>query len=437
MKGKTKLLKMAGAFVLVLALLAGCGGGAPTPLPPAAEIPPPEIEEVEQVNLTFATSVYTEAAHRDVINRLVYAYAAQVPHVTITVVELSADQEADIVHVNPSHLARYNILNPEDAFVDLAPRFARTNFLQNLMGQEALVTNDQIFAMSNYAFSTTAIFYRRSKLEEMSIDPSGIRIHEDFREAALRLANNGGYAMGVTQGADEFSSLIARPVSGGLYFSDEAPPFTAENVNINAPENIWAANLWQDWVVTDRLFNMVYNRNYARELFWNGDVAFNIDGPEFINMTNERDPALLDDIGIIPQFNLMFAGRMAIPNPSVELLVTMLSQNSAHQEEAWDFMLWMTGDGAQWLISHSGMVPSSRSFAAMEVYRENNPLESQFFNFMVNYYGPLLLDPFIPEMDDIKAVLQEAAERMFSSEAADVETEMNAAQARVQEIMES
>ena len=48
--------------------------------------------------------------------------------------------------------------------------------------------------------------------------------------------------MGVVSGThaftvSEWNRLIARPVSNGLYFPNgESEPYTADNVNINAPE---------------------------------------------------------------------------------------------------------------------------------------------------------------------------------------------------------
>ena len=48
-------------------------------------------------------------------------------------------------------------------------------------------------------------------------------------------------------------------------------------------------------------------------MFWNGDVPFNMDGPWFVGMCKERDESMMDDIGIIPQFELFITERHIKP----------------------------------------------------------------------------------------------------------------------------
>ena len=50
-------------------------------------------------------------------------------------------------------------------------------------------------------------------------------------------------------------------------------------------------------------------------MFWNGEVPFCMDGPWFIGMCQEHDAAMMEDIGIIPQFNVVYNGTTYKPNP--------------------------------------------------------------------------------------------------------------------------
>ena len=442
---KTSFGKVAIGLVLVFFFLTGCSGKGRSGSASAAGS--------GGITLTFATSVYVEAPHRLAIDRLIETYNRQNPGVRIEVsgsgwenfwdnltVAIIGGREADIVQVYPEHIARYNILRPGGAFVDLTDRVSATNFSQNLVGQEFCDINGRTTALSNYAWGTTGIFYRKSMLEAAGIDPGTVRTNDDFRNVSMQFVNRGTQAMGVVLGThsfvvDEWSRFIARPVSFGLYFRGEVPPFTPENVNINSPENIWAAKWWQDRIVQDKMFNLVPDKRDSRELFWNGNVPFNLDGPWFIGMTAERDPTLLADVGLMPQFDLVYNGQTHVPNPALYPLVTMLSSNSPHKDEAWKFMAWMASDEAQEIISESGMIPSSRSFASTDSYRENNELGYRFLYFMENYYGPLVSNPPIPEMGEIEQVMIDAAQRMFSPTAANVEREMDAAHRRIQGIM--
>jgi ABC-type glycerol-3-phosphate transport system substrate-binding protein len=443
-------------------VLAACGpGGGATggtadggAAAPAATAPAPDAPGGEQpITLSFTTSVYVEAPHRVAIDRLMEVYSSNNPHISFEVmgagfedfwgqltIEILAGTEADIVQIYPEHIAQYHILRPGGTFVDLTAKVAATNFFEDLIGQEMCVFEGQTLAVSNYAWGSTGLFYRRSILEAKGIDPSTIRTHEDFERAALQLAGEGMQIMGVVLGThpfvvDEWARIMARPVSFGLFFNQELAPFTPENVNINSPANIWAAQTWQDWIVQD-FFNLVPDKRDSRELFWNGMVPFNFDGPWFIGMTRERDEALMDDLGLIPQFDLVFNGQRHVPNPSVFPLITLISTNAEHQDEAWNFMYWMASAEGQEIAAISGMTPASRSFAFSPAYRDAFPLGYQLMYFMENYYGPLINNPPLPEFGEIQRVMIETTQRIFSPAAADVETEMNEAHAEIQRILE-
>lgn len=51
-----------------------------------------------------------------------------------------------------------------------------------------------------------------------------------------------------------------------------------------------------------------------------------MDGPWFVGMCKERDESMMDDIGIIPQFDVVYNGKTYKPNPTNYPLVTMISK---------------------------------------------------------------------------------------------------------------
>ena len=103
-------------------------------------------------------------------------------------------------------------------------------------------------------------------------------------------------------------------------------------------------------------------------MFWNGEVPFNMDGPWFVGMSKERDESLMDDIGIIPQFDVAYEGETYKPNPTNYPLVTMISKNCEHPDEAYAFLEWMTTDEAQALIADCGMIPSNTDYSTSDEY---------------------------------------------------------------------
>ncbi|MFR5584367.1 MAG: extracellular solute-binding protein [[Clostridium] scindens] len=264
--------------------------------------------------------------------------------------------------------------------------------------------NGETLAISSYAWGTTGIFYRKSMLEDAGVDPESIKTQEDFREACAKFTKDGKYAMGVVSGThaftvSEWSRLIARPVSGGLYFPNgESEPYTADNVNVNAPENVWAAQWWQDFILKDKAAKLVTDKKDSREMFWNGEVPFNMDGPWFVGMSKERDESLMDDIGIIPQFDVTYEGETYKPNPTNYPLVTMISKNCEHPDEAYAFLEWMTTDEAQALIADCGMIPSNTDYSTSDEYIKNHELEYAIVGFMQNNYAELIADPNIAQL---------------------------------------
>lgn len=407
----------------------------------------------DQIKLTFSTSVYVEEPHQKAIDGLIEAYNAKNPNVKIEIfgagydgywdnitTEILANNESDMIQVYPENISTYHAIRPDGTFLDLS-EYMDTGLKEKLVGQEICDVDGETLALSSYAWGTTGIFYRKSMLKEAGIDPESIKTQEDFKKACAKFTANGKYAMGVVSGThaftvSEWSRLIARPVSGGLYFPNgETEPFTAENVNVNAPENVWAAKWWQEFILTDKAGKLVTDKKDSREMFWNSEVPFNMDGPWFVGMSRERDEALLDDIGIIPQFDIDYEGTLYKPNPTNYPLVTMISKNCKHPKEAYDFLEWMTSDEAQAIIADCGMIPSNMDYSTSDEYIKNHALEYAIVNFMQNNYTNLVADPNIAQLGEISQIMLDAGQKMFSEQKADVQTEMDRAQKAIEEVM--
>ncbi|WP_024344890.1 ABC transporter substrate-binding protein [Lacrimispora indolis] len=409
----------------------------------------------EKVTLTFSTSVYVEEPHRAAIDKLISRYTELNPNVTVEIfgagwadywnnltTEVLAGNEADIIQVYPENIASYNSLLADGVCVDLAPYISASGITADqLSGQEFCTIDGKTLALANYAWGTTGIFYRKSMLEEKGIDPESIKTQEDFLEACKVFAEDGKYGMGVVVSSHSFvvgewCRMLARPVSGGLYFLDgEAGPFTAERVNVNSPENVWAAQWWQHFLMDEKGGKPVPDKKDSRELFWNKEVPFNYDGPWFVGMTRERDDALMDDIGLIPSFDVVYEGKTYKPNPTNYPLVTMLSKNCNNPEEAWKFMEWMASDEAQALVADCGMIPSNKAYASTPEYIAGHELEQKFLTFAQENYADLVSDPAIPQQQELSQVMIDATQAMFSEQRDDAKTTLDDAAKQIKEIM--
>jgi ABC-type glycerol-3-phosphate transport system substrate-binding protein len=430
------------AVAALLALAAGCSGKK-------------DGSTGTPVTITFSTSVYVEEPHRVAIDKLIDRYSQLNPNVKIEIfgagwadywnnltTEVLAGNEADIIQVYPENIASYHFLRPEGVCTDLSAYMKTAGLTENMLsGQEFCSPTGETLALANYAWGTTGFFYRKSLLAEKGIDPGSIKTQDDFLAACRKFTAEGKYGMGVVVSAHSFvvgewNRILARTVSNGLYFPDgESGPYTADRVNINNPANVWAAEWWQRFLLDEKAGKPVPDKKDSRELFWNGEVPFNYDGPWFVGMSKELDPSILNDIGLIPQFDVVYNGKTYKPNPTNYPLVTMLSKKSRHPEEAWKFMAWMASAEAQALVADCGMIPSSKAYASTPDYVANHRLEQSFLTFTENNYTTLISDPAIPQQGEISQVMIDATQAMFSERRADAKATLDAAQKRIEAIV--
>jgi ABC-type glycerol-3-phosphate transport system substrate-binding protein len=405
----------------------------------------------DQVVITFETSVYVEEPHKNAIDALVETYNQKNPNVKIEIygagyadfwnnltTEVMAGNEADIVQVYTENIATYNALRPGGAFVELDSFMEGTDLAENLVAQEFCVVDGKTLALSNYAWGTTGIFYRKSMFEAAGIDPASLKTWDDFVAASAKLTTGNQAAMGILASShafviSEYNRLLGRVVSNGLYFPDgESGPYTADRIQTNNEANVWAAKQWQEYL--KNYGKPVPDKKDSRELFWNGHVAINFDGPWFIGMSASKDEAVVNDIGLIPQPAVVYNGNTYKPNPSVYPLVAMISKKSKHPEEAWKFLEWMAGEEAQALIAQCGMIPSNKTYASSESYTSSYQMGGLFNEFLANNYATPVSDPQIPQLGELTQIMIDAAQEMFVS-GADVQATLDDAAERLKDVM--
>ena len=455
-----KMKKRFIALMLIMCLvitLTACGttpvNSSATPGTKAASSDTPAA--TAPIELTLATSLYVEEPHQKALDNLLAAYNKKNPNVKITIygaeyanfwnnltTEIISNNEADIVQIGPDRLTSYNALRKGGSFVDLGPYIAKSgkDYAKLLVGQNDTVVDGKTLALSNYAWGTTGIFYRKSILEKAGINPDSIKTSDDF-VAALKATTKGDVVgMGVVVGThsfvvSEWIRMFNRGVTGGVYFDKEMPPYDADHIVVNNDANVYMAKWWQDLILKDKVLKPGPDKKDSRELFWNGLAAFNLDGPWFIGMTESRDPKILADTGLIPHPEMIYNGKSYKATPSYSPYLCSISTNCKHPQEAWDFMEWMTSVEAQTIIATCGMTPSNTEFSGTDSYKTNYPLAYKFSGFLTNNYGPLMKEPTTPKYAELLNVLIDSGQNMFSEKGADPKAELDAAAAKMKEIM--
>jgi ABC-type glycerol-3-phosphate transport system substrate-binding protein len=407
----------------------------------------------QQITITLATSVYVEDPHRKAMDALLEAYKKVVPNVTVEIygggwatywdnvtTEIMSNNEADIMQIYPENVATYHNLRPGGVFVDLKQYMGSQDYVSGLTGQDMCEFDGETLALSNYAWGTTGLFYRKSILADSNIDPDKLKTWNDFVAASTELKKKGIAGMGVITSAHSFvvsiwARMLARVVSNGLYFPNgETGPFTADNIQVNNPANLWAAQQWQDYTIKNEYGKSAPDPKDMREYFYNGLAAFCYDGPWFVGMIREYNASLMDDIGIIPAPAVEYNGKIYQPNPTMYPLVMALSKNCKYPQEAWDFMNWMASNNeAQKISGTSGMIPASVEYSNSADYKADHP-QSSLFAEILKTYGPQVADPFIAQQGELSQIMVNAAQEMFVA-GADVKTVLDKAAESCKQVM--
>ncbi len=418
----TKFLVLMLVAVMALTTFTACGGGDKE-----------QSSDSEAVTISFATSVYVEEPHQKAIDALLEAFNAEHPDIKVEVygagyadywdnvtTEIMGGNEADIMQVYPENVASYNALREGGVFEDLTQYMGDVDYKSLLTGQDMCEFDGQTLALSNYAWGTTALFYRKSILEEAGVDPATIKTWDDFVNASKILKDKGYYGMGVVNSShgfvvSEWARMLARQISNGLYFPNgETGPYTADKIQVNNEANVWAAQQWQDYLLKNGYGKAAPDKKDSREYFWNGIAAFCYDGPWFVGMCEANDPSMMDDIGIIPSPNVIYNGKEYKPNPTMYPLVTCLSKNSENKEAAWTFMEWMTTEEAQKIVAQCGMIPANTTYSTSDEYKSDYALSSTFAD-LLSVYAPQVSDPLIPQQGELNQTMINAMQEVFAA----------------------
>ena len=249
----------------------------------------------------------------------------------------------------------------------------------------------------------------------------------------MTILSEGG-AETIIECAKFYYDLLLKKVSGGYYELHDVigPDEYHERVNNNGYTNRMAKYTFEQAVkVIDSIDEL--NEQYAIKLC----KEYNLKQLKEKFEMAERNIYIPqpNENGIIPQFDVVYNGKTYKPNPTNYPLVTMISKNCKHPKEAYAFLEWMTTDEAQKIIADCGMIPSNTDYSTSDEYIKNHELEHKIVEFMQNNYTDLVADPNISQLGEISQIMLDAAQKMFSEQAADVQTEMDSAQKQVEDVM--
>lgn len=471
-----KYYKIVALFVILAMALTACAQAVETPPPAGAEVEPPPAAEgeeeppaqaeepAEKVVITMEASSYVEAPHKAAYDSIEKLFEAENPNIDIVyngypyaeywdklTTEIVSGNEACIIEMQSGtqHYGTYAALREGEAgsFLNLDPYIVGTELESKLVDQEVLKYNGHYIGLSDYAWGARAVYYRKSLFQEAGIDPSTIKNQEDFLQAAIQLTKPAEgdkpaqYGFGAVLSThpfvwDEMKTFIARPI-GAMYTTNNQAPYTPDNVMVDSPEMKWAWQWWQDMIFEHQVTPPgSYDKADERELFWNGTVAMNIDGPWFVGMTREKDAALLEDLGVFPSPQIEYNGTTYPFHAETYAVTHLISSECEYPDEAWKFLEFLITPEAQKIIgAQSGMIPANKDYSLSEEYASSEPLNAELAGFVNElYYFPAAVDPSIAQLGEMERVMVEAAQEAFIT-GADVNEVLDDAGAQIREIL--
>ena len=405
----------------------------------------------EAVTLKLATSLYVESNHQAVFDKLLEAYNAQNPDVKVEIygegydgfwdsitTEIASGTEGDILQITPSELNSYYALREGGAFENLDDYIAASEIVSDdgQVGQNECVIDGHNVALSNYSYGSAAIFYRKSILEECGIDPASIKNTDDYVEALRAVTEKGYTGMGIVVGShtftwSEWGRFFVRAVSG-IYFEDEAGPYSADTINCNSQGVVDMAAWWQS-LISDGLVVSGTDKSDARQIFWNGTAAFCMDGPWFIGMTQDAGEDVWNDTGVISLPMVCYNGEEYTPAPVNYPYIMTISSNCEHKDEAWQFIEWMATEEAQKIIAECGMIPSAKAYSESDEYMSGYPMQAEMLQFSNSYI--LTPNPTTPAFSELESIMNEACQSMFGEDLADPQETLDEAAEEMKDVM--
>lgn len=459
---KKKTIALIASFSMAGLLLVGCGSSSnsstsktPAEVPSATDSETASDESTlssgNEVTLHLATSLYVESNHQAVFDKLLDAFNKENPNINVEIygegydgfwdditTEIASGTEGDILQITPSELNSYYALREGGAFLNLDDYISSSSVVteDGLVGQEECKVDGANVALSNYAYGSAAIFYRKSILEKCGIDPSTISDTDAFVNALKAVTNKGYAGMGIVVGShtftwSEWGRFFVRPVSG-VFFQNEAGPYSADTINCNSKPVVDMAKWWQN-LITNKYVVSGTDKSDAREIFWNGTAAFNMDGPWFIGMTQDHGSDVFNDTGVISLPQVNYEGKKYSPAPVNYPYIMTISSKCAHPDEAWKFIEWMASDEAQKIIAECGMIPSVKSFSESQDYANEYPMQAEMMGFSNSYN--LTPNPTTPAFSELESVMNETCQAMFGEDLTDAQSSLDNAAAEMKSIM--
>lgn len=416
----TKVSAMAMAFAVGIAALTGCGGKTTEEKDKAASSGTEETADSgEKVVLRFVTASAYESQEK-----VVNAFNESQDRIEVKLENYGSafDQKlaAAIGAKNASDIiklwnfpAYYQSIIPLNDRIDTLDD--REDIYDMLFGYSTV--EDNIYGVP-VGFSTRAIHYNKKLLSENNITIFQDWTWGDLKEYCKTLSDDQKTGMFLYYNPDPYSFEHFLWCNDGEWIDDEGKPV------INSKENVEIIRFLHDMIYVDKAAAADdFNQDFA-QAYLSGKYVFAENGKWQVEDINKGGMEL--GIAPMPGFN----GK---PGQSVvhsDFLT--ISKDSAHPEEAWEFIKFYSSYDSVKTLSDSEM--PIRKSVAKELGLLDDEQMKPFYDMLetVDAKRPSLVKTI--HWPEISAEIQDGLEAVFIQEDADVEQILDEVQAKAMEI---
>lgn len=357
-----KIMVLTLTIVLVSSLLVGCGGNDKTGSKGGSD----------DVTLTFGL---WDKHQLLVMEEIAEEYEKQNKNVTIefqltpfgqywTKLETSAtgDSLPDIFWINGPNIVKYasnGIMLPLDKFIE-EDDVDLDLFPQGLV--DLYTIDDQLYGMPK-DWDTTALWFNKQIFDDNGVDyPTDDWTWDDLMDAARKLIDKEKGIYGLNAGTDSQEILYNTiPQAGGEVISEDMT-----KSGYDSPEAISGTQRWVD------VINEGLSPTLEQQADTNGYEMFKAGKVAMIYAASWNIPVFLESELVRDDIDLVVMPLIKERAASIHGLANVISANTEHPEEAWDFVKYLAGKDANEIWAESGTIIPAR-MDVLDIWKDVHP----------------------------------------------------------------
>lgn len=396
----------------------------------------PEAKEAEKISLGYWQWYYGDPNVGPIMDWYIAEFKKDYPNVDIKpasitnemywdklTVDITGNAEGDIVALDTgAGMNAYNNLRTGGAFISLdkyIPGYTLkdgTSLEKDIMLIDKMKRDGHYIALPQNWFVAPHTFYRKSHLQEAGVSVQNMKTWDEFKTGAIKLTrdlNGDGTIDRYGFSHPVYPEVLSRWwhmhwlwTAGGGIFPKENPPYTAENLIFNSPENVFAVEYLTDLIKkTGPAGNKKLFELYP--MFWEGSLSMvhvAIWGISLMKENMQPSGSYDTDLGMFPYPAANYKGQLRQPIYVAWGNPLAISSRCKYPEIAFKFIASIHGKEVQRRLS-IWSAPVNK-ITLSQYYKNDYPKQYEYIELAQKYEYWIV--PDIPQWSRFDHIIQES-----------------------------